>query len=101
MEWLHQARLRCLALIKRRQLDRDLEEEIRFHLEMKADRIREGGMDPREARYEAQRRFGSTAGWKERIRDMWSLGLFESVMQDCRYAFRSLIKTPGFTAAAI
>lgn len=101
MEWLHRARLRWSAFIKRRRLDRDLEEEIRFHLEMKADRNRESGMDPREAAYAAQRQFGNTGVWKERIKDMWSLGLIESFMQDVRYAARSLGKTPGFAASAI
>src|SRR5438105_1688711 len=101
MARLHAIRLRWRAFAKRRQLDRDLEDEIQFHLEMRANRNREAGMSAPEAAYAAHRQFGNPGGWKETIRDMWSLGLLESVMQDVRYAARSLRKTPGFTAAAV
>src|SRR5262249_13197717 len=58
-------------------------------------------MSAEEAMHAARRRFGNPAWWKESIRDMWSLGLLESVLQDLRYASRSLLKAPGFAAAAI
>lgn len=101
MGWLHRIRLRWRGFLRRRQLDRDLEDELQFHLEMKALRNRELGMSPEEARDAARRQFGNPLWWKESLREMWSLGLLESVLQDLRYARRSLLKTPGFTAAAI
>src|ERR1700730_9728170 len=101
MAWLHALWLRWRAFVKRRQLDRDLEDEIRFHLDMRARRNRVEGMPEPEAAYAAQRQFGNPGGWKESIRDMWSLGLIESVIKDVRYAARSLWKTPGFTAAGV
>ena len=72
---------------ERRRLDRDLEEEIRFHLDMKARRNRESGMDPAEAMYAAQREFGNPSKWKEKIRDVWTWATLESWLQDARYAF--------------
>jgi putative ABC transport system permease protein len=101
MGWLHGIRLRLRGFLRRRQLDRDLEDELQFHLKMRALRNREAGMSAEEAMDAARRRFGNPVWWKESIRDMWSLGLLESVLQDLRYAGRSLLKTPGFAAAAI
>jgi putative ABC transport system permease protein len=89
------------GFLGRRQLERDLEDELQFHLEMRALRNRETGLSAEEAMDAARRRFGNPVWWKESIRDMWSLGLLESVLQDLRYASRSLLKTPGFAAAAI
>jgi predicted permease len=101
MGWLHGIRLRLRGFLRRRQLERDLEDELQFHLKMRALRNREAGMSANEAMDAARRRFGNPVWWKESIRDMWSLGLLESVLQDLRYAGRSLLKTPGFAAAAI
>ena len=101
MAWLHKTRLRWRALIKRRQLDRDLEEEIQFHLMMRAARHHESGMPPEEAAHAANRQFGNRSWWKENIRGMWSMGVWESVVQDIRYAVRSLSKTPAFITAAV
>src|SRR5262245_5119298 len=101
MGWLHGIRLRLRCFLRRRQLERDLEDELQFHLEMRALRNREAGLSAEEATDAARRRFGNPVWWKESIRDMWSLGLLESVLQDLRYASRSLLKTPGFAAAAI
>src|SRR5215468_9106917 len=101
MSWLHGIRLRLRGFLRRRQLERDLEDELQFHLKMRALRNREAGMSAEEAMEAARRRFGNPVWWKESIRDMWSLGLLESVLGDLRYAGRSLLKTPGFATAAI
>ncbi|HKF58722.1 MAG TPA: ABC transporter permease, partial [Blastocatellia bacterium] len=101
MVWLREIRSRWRKFIHRRQLDRDLEDEIQFHLEMRARWNREGGLSPDAAVNAARRQFGNQLKWKEAIREMWSLGLVESVVKDVRYAVRSLIKTPVFTIAAL
>ena len=99
--FLNELWLRIKLLLKRKQLDRDLEDELAHHLDMRAQRNREAGMDAVEARYAAKRNLGNVTRLKEISREMWSFAWLETFWQDVRYGARSLRKSPGPTAIAV
>jgi hypothetical protein len=63
---------KLLFRLRRRRFDRDVEEEMRFHLEMKAGQNRPTGMDAGEARFAARQRFGNELVLRETAREAWS-----------------------------
>jgi hypothetical protein len=101
MDKLSQLWRRLLFYARRDQFDRELEEEMRFHLEMKARENAEAGMEPLEARYAAVRQFGNQTLLREVSRDMWGFRSLETFFQDLRYGVRMLMKNPGFTLIAV
>ncbi len=92
---------RFLMLLRRRQFDADLEEEMRLHRELRERERIEAGVAPEEARYAARRRFGNDLVLREESRDMWGWSWLEYFVQDIRFGLRMLARNPGFTAVAV
>jgi predicted permease len=92
---------RLRSLFHKDELDRAVDEELRSHVEMRAQDNIVAGMKPDEARYDAQRRFGNSTLLKEDVRAMDIIGWLDTAARDLRYAARTLRKNPGFTAVAV
>ena len=88
-------------LVRRDRYAAELEEEMRLHREMRAERLRERGMSREEAAAEARRRFGNVTTVTERSRDMWGFASLDQLRQDLRFAARRLRQRPAFSVPVI
>src|SRR5215217_2595355 len=98
MSHLAQLWRRCSHYVRRDRFDRELEEEVRFHLEMKAEEYVAAGMTPEEALQAARRQFGNETRLREMSRETWGFVMMETFLQDVRFGVRVLTKHKGFTA---
>ncbi len=98
---LRRAIANLLALTTRRRLDRELEEDIRAHLELAEKEALVRGLSPEEARREARRSFGGLEQMKEEHRDRRSFRWMETLLRDFRYGLASLLRAPGFTLIVV
>jgi predicted permease len=89
------------GITSRGQAERELDEELQHHIELKTRENIEAGMSPEEARYAALRAFGGVEQKKEECRDADRLRWLEDLIQDLRYGLRQLRRNPGFTAVAV
>jgi predicted permease len=89
--------------------EQDVDEELRFHLELSVERLVQSGMSPAAAREEALRRFGDVARYRDtcvelsrqREKEMSRALRWGALVQDVRYGVRGLLRTPGFTLVAV
>src|SRR5215470_4591100 len=88
------------ALLRRTQVERELDEELRYHIEQQTEQNIRLGMNPEEARFAARKAFGGVEQAKERSRDARGLRWIEELWQDLLYGARVLVKNLGFTLIA-
>jgi macrolide transport system ATP-binding/permease protein len=100
-EALNAVRGKVRAIVHRRRLERDLQDELAFHLAMRAQRLCDAGLDEGAAAADAERRFGNVMRWRERCRRVWMLEPLERFLQDLRYGARMLRLSPSFTATVV
>src|SRR5919107_4178800 len=91
---------RAIAFFKRRQLDAQIAQEIRQHLELRTRALIEEGMDSRAAALEARRRFGNITLIREDAREMWNFRALATILQDVRYGARMMRRSPEFSAVS-
>ena len=92
---------RIAALFQRQKLDRELDEELRAHIDLAVAENCRRGMFPKEARREALRSFGGVTQIREDYRTRRGLPMLEQLVRDLRFAARQLLRAPGFAFTAI
>src|SRR5450756_2379645 len=92
---------RISNLFSRASVEDEIDAELRSHIEMRMDDNLVAGMSRSEARRDALLRFGNPTTMKERVTGMDVALVLESAVSDIRFAFRQLMRTPGFACTAI
>jgi len=101
MPWVQRVRRRLRALLSRGAVERELDDELRFHLEMETAQQVRRGVPEHEARRAALVAFGGVERYKEECRDARGTRLLEDLAADLRFAARWLRRSPAFTGVAV
>ena len=87
--------------LQRGRREREIADELQFHLEMKRRELESRGHDRTQAAAAAQRALGNVSLTHDHVRDVWIAPWLQGVMQDIRYGLRTMRRHPGFAAIAI
>ena len=92
---------RLAYLLRRSRFDRELDDEMRFHIQARADDLEQAGLSGADALLRARREFGSTLRAREETRSAWQMRWLEDLGSDLRYAARALRRNPALALAAV
>jgi predicted permease len=101
MRRLVQLRSFVSALILRRRVERDLDDELRFHLEERTRELEAQGHSSRSAAAQARAELGDAARWRQDAREARGLRWLDQLTGDCRIAVRMMRRNPGFAVTAV
>src|SRR5216683_3544230 len=93
--------LRLRSLFRRKNVEAELDDELRFHFEKQVSKLVQSGLTPAEAQRRARLEFGGMEQLKEEHRDARGVNFIETLLQDVRYGLRILGRTPVITSVAI
>src|SRR2546427_7700680 len=101
MRWFKNLLFRICGVARRSQIEKDLADELKFHLETEIEKNVAAGMNPEETRYAALRLFGGGEQVKENCRDGRGMRFIGEGWQGLKDGLRMLHKSPGFIAMAV
>ena len=101
ISWLRGLWLRLRYYVFRARYDREMEEEMRFHVELRAAEHQQAGKTEEDARAAAARRFGNRTSLQESRRSAVGFPSLDTLGQDVRYVIRAIRHSPGFSVMVI
>src|SRR5215469_18618247 len=86
---------------RRKRMERDLDRELRYHLDRRITDLKNSGVPAQEAPKRAMLELGGIVQMQEEVRDIWLRWWLTDFLYDVRYSLRSFLRTPSFTTTAV